>query len=270
MNKIMVFPRIGEFEKAKEKLEVLDLEYKIINPPFGYENFAIPSIVFSQEIYGALLSNYGGDFIFSGCVDYKPEADNTQEENKDNFEKDVFGKAYIMVISPCVADDTKVRLTAHLSEDIWEYLPYLNTYLKTGFYNHESKSITFMDGHRLITVYNNKIAIAKADGVTDTWRIIAKVRSLINMVNQNKNNITPSILMHRRPPALEIYSKLPKINCGECEQKTCMAFAFALNNGTANPFSCNHIFKGDYKHLQDVFMDICVRIGIGFSEDYKK
>ncbi len=37
---------------------------------------------------------------------------------------------------------------------------------------------------------------------------------------------------------VEIYKKLPKTNCGECRQKACMPFAFALLNGEADLSEC--------------------------------
>jgi ArsR family metal-binding transcriptional regulator len=269
MSKIMVFPRTSEFVIAKAKLDDLNLEYKIINPPLEYENIAVACIVFEQEAYSGLIGKSDGAFIYSGCVDYRGQTLNKIESEiqEENYDSDVFGKAYIMVLSPCVADETKVRLTVHLSEDISHLLPYLNAYIHSAFYNDDSCSLTFMEQYRLITIYRSKIAIAKADDITDAWRIIAKIRSLVNTVNHNKATITPNYEMRKKPPALEIYNCLPKTNCGKCAQKTCMAFAFALHSGTADPFGCKPIFEGDYKHLIPKFTNILPRIGIPILED---
>jgi ArsR family metal-binding transcriptional regulator len=262
---IMAFPRLDEFHTAKMKLDELNLSYQIIYPPLGYENIAVPAIVFEQEVYAELIKSCGGTFVFSGCVDYNEPLNPIEENQEDSF-ADVFGKAYIMVLTPCVADETKIRIIAHLSEDMSKLLPYLNTYMQTASYNDDTQSLTFMEQHRLITIYKNRIAIARADDITDAWRMIAKIRSLINTVNQQIDSMQPTYEMRKKPPALEIYNHLPKINCGQCQQKTCMAFAFALHSGKANPFACKPIFEGDYKQLTDAFMEICSKIGMTIVE----
>ena len=38
---------------------------------------------------------------------------------------------------------------------------------------------------------------------------------------------------------VELYKKLPRINCGECRQKACMPFAFALLKGEADLSECS-------------------------------
>jgi ArsR family metal-binding transcriptional regulator len=262
MSKIMVFPKKSEFEIAKAKLDELNLQYTIINPPCKYENIAVACIVFEQEAYASLISNSNGDFVYSGCVEYRQSTNTLQENLEENLYEDVFGMAYIMVLSPCVADETKLRLTVHLSEDISPLLPYLNTYINNAFYTHESQTLSFTEQHRLIAIYKSKIAIAKADDITDAWRVIAKIRYLVNTVNKNKSSIEPSCAMRKKPAALEIYSFLPKTNCGKCNQKSCMAFAFALQNGTADPYTCTPIFQGDYKHLITKFTSLFPRLGI--------
>ncbi|MCK4444271.1 MAG: hypothetical protein KAW09_06990, partial [Thermoplasmata archaeon] len=40
------------------------------------------------------------------------------------------------------------------------------------------------------------------------------------------------------PTALEIYQKLPKTNCGDCEFPTCLAFAMQLANQKVSLDKC--------------------------------
>ncbi len=68
--------------------------------------------------------------------------------------------------------------------------------------------------------------------------------------------------MRKKPPALEIYKRLPGTNCRMCGQKTCMAFALTLWSGNAKPDQCTPIFKGEYPHLKDAFLEICAGIGL--------
>lgn len=122
--------------------------------------------------------------------------------------------------------------------------------------------LTFMDKHRLITLYSQKIAIAKADDITDIWRIIYNIRLMLNEVNNKKASITPTYTKRKKPPVFEIYAKLPKLNCGECGQKSCMAFAAVMQNGSAKPLSCKPIFTEKYTHLLDGYMEMCSSLGL--------
>jgi len=254
MKKIMLFPRHGEFEKAKLKLNELNLQYTVLTPT---HSICVPAIVFEQETYAHLLSHTNNDFIFSGCIDYRQPTNLPQKPHPEDFPEDVFGETYIMTASPCVADDTKMRLIAHLSKDIAHTFPYLNTHMKSAFYNKDAEIITFMEQYRLISLYNNKIAIARADEITDAWRMLGKIRSLVNTVYHNRSTITPSNQTKKKPPALDIMKHLPGISCGECGHKTCMAFALSLWAGNANPSQCKPIFEGSYTHLQEAYIELC-------------
>ena len=40
---------------------------------------------------------------------------------------------------------------------------------------------------------------------------------------------------------VELYKKLPKTNCGNCRQKACMPFAFAVLKGEADLSECSQL-----------------------------
>lgn len=50
---------------------------------------------------------------------------------------------------------------------------------------------------------------------------------------------------------IEVYKKLPKKNCGECPQKTCMAYALALIKGDATVEECPHTDEALRKDLSE-------------------
>lgn len=49
---------------------------------------------------------------------------------------------------------------------------------------------------------------------------------------------------------IDVYKKLPGINCGKCSQKTCMPFAFALLKGDAAPSDCPHLTEEQKKEME--------------------
>ena len=261
MIKLMIFSRDSELYKAIELLEEIKGNYTVIYPQ---ENIALefcPALALEQINYSLLMANFKNEFVFAGVVDYYVQNEPLPLENE-NGKQDVFGNAYIMYASPCYANELKIRIIAHLSQDIGDLMPYINTYLKSCFYNHQNKTITYMDNHRMISLYNNKIAIAKANNINDVWHLINKIRNIVNTVNSQKDVIIPSFAMKKKPPVFEIYNVLPKTNCGHCPQKTCMSFAAALQNGSAKVLDCEPIFKGDYIYMGEKYLEMCGNLGL--------
>ncbi len=145
-------------------------------------------------------------------------------------------------------------------------LPYLNAEMREGCYNKDGETFTFLDGYRMVTVYPRRISIAKADEIVDGWRTLEKIRCRVNDVYARRAVIQPLYEMRKRPPALEIYKRLPGINCGACGQKTCMAFALNLSNGNAKPSQCRPIFEGEFSRLKGAYLEICSWLGVADSE----
>ena len=169
-----------------------------------------------------------------------------------------------MVLAPCVADETKIRLIAHISGDLTEVFPYLNTEMKQGSYNRHGPTFTFMDAYRMVSLYPHRITVAKADELVDAWRTLEAIRQRVNQTWARRASIAPSYEMREKPPALEIFKRLPRTNCGVCGEATCLAFAVKVWQGSASPSACKPVFSGDHEHLKDALMEICK--GLGVSE----
>ncbi len=265
MKIITTFPKREEFEKAKIRLDGLGLPYELIDPEPGYDLVGSPALVLNQETRAA-LSAVGSptDFICSGWVDYYSPQIQTPTEIPPNYSEDIFGRASIMVLAPCIADAAKIRLIAHISGDMSAGFPYLNTEMSNVCYNVNGPILTFMDRYRMITLYPRRIAIAKADDIVDGWRTLEMIRRKINDVWSRRDSIEPSDRMRQKPPALEIYKRLPGTNCRECGEKTCMAFALRLWSGQVVPSQCKPTFGGEFVHRKEALLEICS--GLGVSE----
>jgi ArsR family metal-binding transcriptional regulator len=168
----------------------------------------------------------------------------------------------IMVLQPCTADLKKLRITAHFSGDLAPVFPYMNTLMRDAAYNAYSQTFTFMEGHRMIALYPHRVAIAKTNDIVDTWRVLEMLRVRFNECWQNRADITPSTELRKRPPALEIYYRLPKLNCKECGEQTCMAFALRLWSGQVTLTQCKPVFGGTHAHLKDALVEICGGLGV--------
>ncbi len=72
----------------------------------------------------------------------------------------------------------------------------------------------------------------------------------------------PLFELRAKPPALEIYKRLPRTNCKACGEETCRAFAGRLWQGTAHPAQCTPIFTVQYAALRPALLEICQGLAI--------
>jgi len=114
----------------------------------------------------------------------------------------------------------------------------------------------------MISLYSHRITVAKADEIVDAWRTLERVRVWANEVWQQRGTLTPCYTPHQRPPALEVYKRLPGTNCRACGEKTCMAFAFRLWKAEVSPARCEPIFVGEHRRLLPALLTICAGLGI--------
>ncbi len=259
---IATYPSRGEFEKAKARLGALSLSHEVVTPDPGFRRVGVPSLVMDSAVRMELGGHVGDGFTASGWVEYRPARITVPTEAPREFEEDVFGHAAVMVLAPCVADATKIRIIAHLSGDLTNVFPYLNAEMRQASYNVHGPTFTFMDGYRMVSMYPRRIAIAKADEIVDAWRVLEAIRCQANEVWARRGEIEPSHEMRERPPALEILKRLPRTNCGACGEATCTAFAVKVWSGDRAVSQCTPVFDGPHRELKNALIEVCSGLSI--------
>ncbi len=258
---VIVFPTSSEFQKARQLLDSLGLDYGVVSPEPGYALVGAPALISDLEGLAA-IHDASSEITCVGWVDYRPARVSVPGEPPPRFESDIFGQAVVMFAGPCMADETKIRLIVHIGGDLTEVLPYLNAAMPQACFNPGSPSLTFMQEQRLITLYPRRITIGKAEELVDGWRAIEHVRTLANCVWARRASISPSHQARSKPPVLELYKLLPQINCKVCGEATCMAFAGRLWNGTAAPSECPPLYSREYSNLRAPLVELCGSYGV--------
>jgi ArsR family metal-binding transcriptional regulator len=266
---VTTFPSLGELERACAGLEELGLAHEVIPAAPGYARVGTAALVMDEDARMRLAEAGRDDFIASGWVErFAAPADapaTVPSEAPSDYEEDVFGQAAIMVLAPCVADRTRLRVTAHVSGDLGPAFPYMNATTQGASFNPDAGTFTFMDAYRMIAVYPHRITVAKADCVVDAWRVLEGIRARANDVWRRRDEIEPSYETRRRPPALEIFKRLPGTNCGECGEKACLAFAAKLWKGEVAPGLCRPVFDSRRAELREALTDVCAGLGVAGS-----
>jgi ArsR family metal-binding transcriptional regulator len=127
---------------------------------------------------------------------------------------------------------------AHLDEDVSEAIPYLNAVLGGDTYIKDPPSVTFRSQGKLITVHSRKIAVNALRDEAEAHKIIEWLKHEINDAWDNREKIVPKYGGKAKPHILEIYKLLPKTNCRECGQPTCMMFASLATEGIKGYGDC--------------------------------
>lgn len=262
---LTTFPNQAEFEKACRCLASACVNHEIVSPSPGYECVGVPAVAVEEEQLASLATGHTDAFVCSGWVAFRRATITVPDSEPPDFAVDIFGRCAIMVLAPCVADEARIRLIAHISGDLGPVMPYLNATMAGGLYCPDVPTFTLMEGPTMISLYSHRITVAKADEIVDAWRVLEWIRVSSNEVWQRREAIPPCYTTRHRPPALEVYRRLPGINCRACGEKTCMAFALRLWKGEVSPVKCEPVFAGRFGHLKPALLSICEGLGIDIN-----
>jgi ArsR family metal-binding transcriptional regulator len=143
-----------------------------------------------------------------------------------------------IVNSACNPGAMAVHCFAHLDQDVGEALPYLNTVLGGFEYLQDPPSVTFKAQGKLITVHSRRIAVNALKDEAEARKIVEWLKREINDAWQNREGIVPSFKGVPRPQVIEILKRLPRTNCRQCGEPTCMVFAARLAEGAKGIEAC--------------------------------
>ena len=165
-------------------------------------------------------------------------------------------KAYDLEIfkSKCQTDAKGVHCFANLGQDVSEALPYLNTVLGGFEYFKDPPAVTFRAQGKLITVHGKKIAVNALKNEQAARKIVEWLKNKINSAWEKRDTIKPCQTGMPRPGIIEILKLLPKTNCQECGQPTCMVFATQVAQGAKSAEDCNPI-EIEQKNKLDSYME---------------
>jgi ArsR family metal-binding transcriptional regulator len=138
----------------------------------------------------------------------------------------------------CMPGAMSVQCFAHLDQDVSEALPYLNAELGGSEYIKDPPSVTFKLHGKLLTVHGRKIAVNANKNEEEARKIIEWMKREINRVWESRDAITPRYEGMPRPQLIQILKCLPRTNCRECGEPTCMVFATRMAEGVKGSDDC--------------------------------
>lgn len=161
-----------------------------------------------------------------------------------NYTKEIFRPK-------CNPQFQSLHCFAYLDENICEVLPYLNTALGGTGYTQKPPSLMLRVQGQLITLQPKKIAINALKNSEQADKILEWLKREINEVWERRNDITPSYSVAPKPQLIEILKLLPKTNCKECGQPTCIVFASLVAQGIKGAQGCTQLTQQNRLKLEE-------------------
>jgi ArsR family metal-binding transcriptional regulator len=161
-----------------------------------------------------------------------------------NYTKEIFRPE-------CNPEFESVHCIAHLDQDISAVLPYLNAVLGGFEYLKDPPAVILRSQGKLITVHRDKIAINALQDEAEADKILAWLKREINTAWDNRESIKPSYEGAPKPKVIEILKLLPKTNCKECGEATCMVFAARMAEGVKDPQDCPSVGAENKQQLEE-------------------
>jgi ArsR family metal-binding transcriptional regulator len=138
----------------------------------------------------------------------------------------------------CRPEAQSVHCIAHLEQDITEVIPYLNAALGGFQYLKDPPSVSFKVHGKLIAVHPRMICVNALRDEEEGEKIIEWMKQEINDAWERRGEIEPRFEGAPKPKVIEILKLLPKTNCRECGQPTCMVFATQVAEGGKGSDDC--------------------------------
>lgn len=150
----------------------------------------------------------------------------------------------------CIPGAMSVNAIAHLSKDISCVVPFINSSLGGSQCTSNPPSVTFKTEGKLISVQDHTITVNGIQDETHGRKIIDWMIREINDAWENREQISPSYELPKRPVLTELLKLLPMTNCRKCGEPTCMVFAVRLTEGAKDENHCPDLTTENRSSLQ--------------------
>lgn len=147
----------------------------------------------------------------------------------------------IISVSPCLTDGAQFKVTALLSDDVSQLMPYLNATLKFCTYEPFTSTLTFNCMGSPVVLHPDRVIVGRLREVDSAENILDAVVEFIDRINDQKENLKPEYATKELPQPKEVYVLLPQSNCGDCGEATCIAFTVKLIKGEKRVEECPHL-----------------------------
>jgi len=129
---------------------------------------------------------------------------------------------------PCLAAPGRIIVHARPNRLLDEVIPYLATLPGVISYNPFTCILTFRRQPGFMTLHTDKAYLTQVKDAAEGLVLLEALKDAINAVWDNRATLSPVTRLRSAPHHLDIWSLLPRTNCKQCGELTCLAFAVEL------------------------------------------
>lgn len=129
---------------------------------------------------------------------------------------------------PCLADPGRIIVVGRPSGPLDDVLPYLATLPNVISFDPKSGTLTLRRQPGLLTLQSAKVYITQVRDVEEGLQLLDALTDVINVTWNQRDELAAMTTPRRAPRMLDVWRLLPRTNCRQCGEQTCMAFAFGL------------------------------------------
>jgi len=129
---------------------------------------------------------------------------------------------------PCLAEPGKIIVIGKPNRSLADVIPYLATLPGIIAYNPETLTLTFRRQPGFMTLYPDKVYITQVNNTEEGLELLKALVDAVNATWEHRLELVAAMAARRVPRPLDIWSLLPRTNCKECGEATCIAFAVGL------------------------------------------
>ena len=129
---------------------------------------------------------------------------------------------------PCLAEPGKIIVVGAPARSLEEAIPLVASLPGVIAYNPEMLTLTFRRQPGFLTLYPDKVYITQVKDVEEGVGLLRALVDAINATWENREKLIAVKQARRVPRPLDVWTLLPRSNCQQCGEATCMAFAVGL------------------------------------------
>ena len=139
---------------------------------------------------------------------------------------------------PCLAEPGKIIVIGKPNRSLAEVMPYLATLPGIIAYNPDALTLTFRRPVGFMTLYADRVYITQLKSSDEGLELLAALKDAINATWDHRAELVAVTVGRRAPRPLDVWTLLPQMNCKQCGEATCMAFAVGLLQHTRRVIEC--------------------------------
>jgi len=141
----------------------------------------------------------------------------------------------------CLRGATSFNVLMHLERSVIDLLPYLAASLPGCSYLHGAEEISLMDSGHIVVIYPERLTLTDVKDLEEADALCRRYFLRICDVAARRDEIEPVYARKNTVSVLQILQAVPRTNCGECGEATCMAFASRVFRREAHLVDCTSL-----------------------------